>query len=422
LVVLRDSVYLICGTAGDGEEHIEDVSAVGMFGNVVRQFDYLVRAHKDWRVLLLIKVDVLGQVHIVRQHVDLNNFATWGPEEKEIETAPDTKQGEIMTTATETTVETKLPLHLKYRPQELDTVIGHVPVLKALKKAIEDPNRSHAFCFVGHTGVGKTTLARIMAKAFGANQASIQEFDAGSSGGVDNIRDLISNMRQLPLTGNAKVIILDECHVLTTQAFNALLKSVEEAPSFVYWFFLTTHEAKIPDNIKSRVSIFRLDPVPTSLIQEYITGIAEIENMRVPDGTFDLIARASTGSVRKALVELDKVQTCQTLEQVRQFLDEPDESENNALIMIAKAMMAGKSNWDDYKGLVQKIDKPGGSKLQLKSYLAKCAQYDSNWQKFALILSLVDKMEQYPSGEDARADLLLVIYAFIQTMSKSKQQ
>ncbi len=147
-------------------------------------------------------------------------------------------------------------LYRKYRPEAFSEIIGQEHIVTALSGALKEEKISHAYIFFGGRGTGKTTTARIVAKALGTDPSDLYEIDAASNRGIDNIRELRENVGTLPFNSKYKVYIIDEVHMLTKEAFNALLKTLEEPPSHVVFILCTTELEKVPETIISRCQEF----------------------------------------------------------------------------------------------------------------------------------------------------------------------
>jgi DNA polymerase-3 subunit gamma/tau len=209
----------------------------------------------------------------------------------------------------------------KYRPQTFSEVIGQEHITTTLKNALELGRMHHAYLFTGVRGVGKTTVARILAKALncqrpednepcGTCQACIeitegrsldvQEIDGASNTGVDDVREIRERTKYLPSSGKYKVYIIDEVHMLSTPAFNALLKTLEEPPSHVVFIFATTESHKIPATILSRCQRYDFRRIPAALTLSSLKRIATREGVTISPDAVEMIARESTGSLRDA--------------------------------------------------------------------------------------------------------------------------
>jgi len=215
-----------------------------------------------------------------------------------------------------------------WRPQSFDDLLGQTAVVRTLRNAIESQTMAHAYLFSGLRGVGKTTAARLFARAVNCvrgptpdpcgecvscveiaagSSLDVVELDAATHTGVDDVRDLQELLRFRPSRDRFRVVIVDEVHMLSKSAFNALLKSIEEPPPYVLWVFATTERHKVPATILSRCQQLEFRPIGVDLIAEHIARIAEAEEITVSRGAAETIARAAEGSVRDALSLLDQL-------------------------------------------------------------------------------------------------------------------
>jgi DNA polymerase-3 subunit gamma/tau len=221
-------------------------------------------------------------------------------------------------------------LALKYRPATFDEVVGQTTVTRTLRNAIEQDRIGHAFLLSGARGVGKTTTARILAKALNCSRGDgatadpcgecdscreitegksldVQEIDGASNNGVEQVRELRESARYNPARDRFKVWIIDEVHMLSTGAFNALLKTLEEPPPRVKFVFATTEYHKIPETILSRCQQYDFRMIPAKELQAHLRTIAGREGITIGDAGLAQIARAAEGSVRDALSLFDQV-------------------------------------------------------------------------------------------------------------------
>ncbi len=219
-------------------------------------------------------------------------------------------------------------LALKYRPQTFSDLIGQEVITETIFNSIKYNKSANAYLFTGIRGVGKTTIARIVAKSLNckngidnlckdnyclhcesiinSNHIDILEMDAASKTGVDDVRDLIEFSRYGPTSAQYKIFIIDEVHMLSKQAFNALLKTLEEPPEYLKFIFATTEIKKIPVTVVSRCQRFDLSRIKTEKLFNYIKKVAEQEKGKITDDAIKLIVKISEGSVRDALSLLDR--------------------------------------------------------------------------------------------------------------------
>jgi len=198
-------------------------------------------------------------------------------------------------------------LYRKYRPSTFNEVRDQDHIVTVLKGAIAKQTIPHAILFSGTRGTGKTTLARIFAKEIGVSDVDLYEIDAASNRGIDDIRELREAVHTLPYESKKKVYIIDEVHMLTKEAFNALLKTLEEPPSHVIFMLATTEEEKLLDTILSRCQVFRMHSPSRKVLAQMVTDIAGKEGFTLNPAAADLIAIAADGSFRDALGVTQKV-------------------------------------------------------------------------------------------------------------------
>jgi len=198
-------------------------------------------------------------------------------------------------------------LYTKYRPQKFKEVIGQEHVTDVLEKAISLGNIAHAYLFTGSRGIGKTTIARILAREIGTHQDDLYEIDAASNNSIDDIRDLNESANTLPFNSAYKVYILDEVHMLSKSAFNAFLKTLEEPPKHVIFILATTELDKIPDTIISRCESYTIKKPNQKILKDMILKTAKAEGFTLESSSADLVALLGDGSFRDALGILQKV-------------------------------------------------------------------------------------------------------------------
>ncbi|MEM7629550.1 MAG: DNA polymerase III subunit gamma/tau [Planctomycetota bacterium] len=247
----------------------------------------------------------------------------------------------------------------KHRSRDFDTVVGQEPVAKTLRAAIDKDRVAHAYLFTGTRGVGKTSMARIFANAlnnpgndpalaeaiFAGNDTDVIEIDGASNNRVEEARELIANAAYRPLRGHHKVYIIDEVHMLSTAAFNALLKTMEEPPEHVKFILCTTEAQKVPATIQSRCQRFDFRNIPATRIAEHLVAVVKAEGFEADPDLIAAVARLGDGSMRDALSLLDRVmaagETKLTTALLEQLLGLPDREVIGSLVEAIAAGDAG---------------------------------------------------------------------------------
>jgi len=200
-----------------------------------------------------------------------------------------------------------LVLYRKYRPRNWDEVIGQEHVVRTLTNALKLNRVSHAYLFSGPRGTGKTTIARLLAKSVGCADLDLIEIDAASNRGIDEIRQLRDGIKFAPTAGEYKVFIIDEVHQLTKEAFNALLKTLEEPPAHAIFILATTEAHKVPETILSRVQQFAFRRLRVAEIIKKLQKIVEAEKIKIDEDAVRLIAAYASGSYRDAESMLEQL-------------------------------------------------------------------------------------------------------------------
>jgi DNA polymerase III subunit gamma/tau len=233
-------------------------------------------------------------------------------------------------------------LYRKYRSKSLDEIVGQEHIITALKTALKKGHLSHAYLFTGPRGVGKTSIARILAHDINNLQYTdenahidIIEIDAASNRGIDEIRDLREKVYIAPTSGKYKIYIIDEVHMLTPQAFNALLKTLEEPPAHVVFILATTEAHKLPATIISRTQRYTFRPADTTQLIAHLASIADQEKISISNEALALIAEHGDGSFRDSVGLLDQIgsgRTKVTEQDVQELLGLPPKGAIDALI------------------------------------------------------------------------------------------
>lgn len=263
------------------------------------------------------------------------------------------------------------PLITKYRPTTFDQCVGNEIIIKALKEAVNsNSSRPHAYLFTGSSGIGKTTLARIVANEV---KASVMDFDAASKSGVDDTRQLtqFATFRPLQLEPDKPnlMIIVDEAHNLSDKAHESLLKFIEEPPDFLYIAYCTTEPKKIKKTIETRCYPVALKSLKMHDIEDLISAISEMEGWAVKDDVFQGIVQAANGSARMALSVLQLAHNLNSRDELAQAVASV-EAENNPAIKLAQYLLKGGRDWRAVCSLINEIEDHEEAIIALTRYFS----------------------------------------------------
>ncbi len=290
----------------------------------------------------------------------------------------------------------------KWRPQTFDEIVGQDVIAQTLKNAVEQNRIAHAYLFAGARGVGKTSTARILAKALNClqgptvtpcnvcdtckeitagNSIDVLEIDAASNRGIDEIRELRENVKYAAAKDRFKIFIIDEVHMLTTEAFNALLKTLEEPPPQVVFILATTELHKVPSTILSRCQHFNFRAIRYQEILDQLTRIAEREQIQVSPESLHAIARASEGSMRDAQSQLEQIVSfCGN--EIR------DELVKDLLGVVPHQMLEEFTQaiiQSDSRGLIQLVERLSQSGLNLQHFIRELIAHVRNLMMLKII-------------------------------------
>ncbi len=302
----------------------------------------------------------------------------------------------------------EVALYRKYRPSKFKEVWGQDHIVKVLEGSIEAGKISHAYLFAGSRGTGKTSIARIFAKEIGCSPNDLYEIDAASNRGIDDVREIRDGVGVLPFESKYKVYIVDEVHMLTKEAFNALLKTLEEPPSHAIFILATTEIEKLPDTVISRCQTFEFRKPNRAMLKDVVLDISKKEGFKIEPSSADLVALMGDGSFRDTLGILQKVLSSSSdekisVEEVEMVTGAPKTSLVNNFVE-ALAMKEGEKG---FKAISEASKKNIDMKVFLKLVLQKL--------RFALLLRFGAGMEEEIHGEISDED-----FDFLKKLSTDK--
>lgn len=292
----------------------------------------------------------------------------------------------------------ELALYRKYRPKKWGEVMGQDHVVQVLADSIESKKVSHAYLFVGSRGTGKTSVARIFAKEIGVSANDLLEIDAASNRGIEDIKELREGARVLPFDSKYKIYIIDEVHMLSKDAWGALLKILEEPPKHVIFILATTEFHKVPDTIISRCQVFNFKKPTERVLRDRLVEISKAEKYKLEPESAELIALLGDGSFRDADGILQKVLNFAkgkniTREEVEKITGAPKATLVNAVLgaIIEKNLEQG----------IATVRKASQSNLDMKLFLKLIIQK----LRMAIVIRYAPKLEQEMVGDLGESDL-----------------
>lgn len=301
-------------------------------------------------------------------------------------------------------------LYRKYRPKKFSEVLGQDEIVSVLERSIKGKTITHAYLFSGGRGTGKTTVARIFASEIGTRPADLYEIDGASNRGIDDIRALREAVRTAPFESPYKVYIIDEAHMLTAPAWNALLKTLEEPPSHVVFILATTERDKVPETIVSRCQSFTFRQPGLDDLKRHILAVAKQEGVILDGPAAELIALVGDGSYRDALSVLEKVLVAANGKTVSadlaaRIVGAPTHDLVNAIL---RAIEVGEAR-EGLLALTQASAERADMKVMLRLILAKL--------RAVLLLRYAPEMEETIADEFSPDDL-----AYLKSLATAKEK
>jgi DNA polymerase III subunit gamma/tau len=264
-----------------------------------------------------------------------------------------------------------MDLYNKYRPQTFGDVVGNENTVNSLKGLFEKNKIPHAFLMTGPTGCGKTTLARIIARELGAGKDNYVEINTADFRGIDMVRDLRRQAQYKPMGGSTKVWLLDECHKLSNDAQNGLLKLLEDAPSHAYYIFATTNPEKLLKTLKGRCSQFSVDLLGEKDMFRLLRKVVKSEGENMAKAVYEQITKSSQGHVRNALQILEQVLHVE--EDKRLEMAKKAEQTENESIELCRMLLV-KESWKKIANVLQSLKKQNEDAEGIRRHVLGYAQ------------------------------------------------
>ncbi|HEY4513105.1 MAG TPA: DNA polymerase III subunit gamma/tau [Candidatus Paceibacterota bacterium] len=291
-----------------------------------------------------------------------------------------------------------LALYRKYRPKNFEEVLGQDHIVKVLESSVDTNKVSHAYLFVGSHGTGKTSVARIFADRIGVSANDLYEIDAASNRGIEDIKELRDGTRVLPFDSKYKVYIIDEVHMLSKDAWGALLKTLEEPPKHVIFILATTELHKVPETIISRCQVFTFKKPSEVVLKKTISDTAKLEGYELDAGSSELLAILADGSFRDALGGLQKILNFSKGKKIkREDVEKITGAPRTTLINDFISAIRGK---DLEKGILA-VRNAAEANLDMKLYFKLIIQKF----RMAMVLRYAPKLQDEMKGELSEDDL-----------------
>lgn len=267
------------------------------------------------------------------------------------------------------------PLHIEFRPQSFDEFIGNEVIVKSLLSSL---SRTQTYLLHGQRGCGKTTLARLIAQKLKINKNDIYEIDAADKTGIDDARQLKINASLAPLSGNKKIYILDECHRLSGNSMDSLLKILEEPPKHCYFVLCTTDPAKVSATIKSRSKMYEVKPLKDKDAFKLLDWICDEEKIKISDKVKDAIIDECKGIPREIVIALDSIRDIDDEDEAIELIQ--SEKENPQIIDLCRALLK-KEKWSSIGTILKDLkDEPESIRYAVLGYMSSVLLNSGNAQ------------------------------------------
>jgi DNA polymerase III gamma/tau subunit len=299
------------------------------------------------------------------------------------------------------------PLITRYRPSDWDEVIGNEAPLAALRRAIASQSRPHSYLFTGPSGIGKTTLARILAKEL---QADVLEIDAASNNGVDAIREIVEFGQHMAFSENGRrLFIIDEAHMLSRAAFNALLITLETPPPHLYLALCTTERIKIIETVITRCYECALKPLSAPEIEDLLSVVCDLEEWQVHPDVLALAIQAATGQPRKALSIIQQIHDAPNREEARRIITLIEASD--PMIELLQFLLSGGKAWLRIRPLLARIEAEAfeGAEIAAGRYISGALMQANDEPRARRIWQMLDALIFPSSTYDKKVAFIAAI-------------